>query len=216
MTEGTRGRPQLNRSCGGLEVRLRSGSCPMGGPPTRLLTCRGTRSALGAWMPQRGCPSTAPSTGCARSTATNAGATNCVPKRAITVARPCTPTLRTIQGCSSDCETKHGGRDGHEYESCSLHLTYFSIGPQKVTGHPPFTPRWIVLGPSPPLETSEGSRKASLRPARDKRARFSVSGSDEGWLMHDPPAVAGSLTPFDARRYCRAATGTSPFRAWDL
>ena len=71
-------------------------------PPTRLLTCRGTRSTLGPPMPRRGCPSTAPSTGCARSTATNPGTTNCAPKPSITAARPCTPTLRTIQGCSDD------------------------------------------------------------------------------------------------------------------
>jgi hypothetical protein len=67
-------------------------------PPTRLLTCRGTRSTLGPSMPRRGCPSTAPSTGCARSTATNPGTTNCAPKPSIMVALPCTPTLRRIQG----------------------------------------------------------------------------------------------------------------------
>ena len=43
-----------------------------------------------------------PSTGYARSTATNRGTTNCAPKPSITVALPCTPTLRTIQGCSRD------------------------------------------------------------------------------------------------------------------
>ena len=57
-------------------------------PPTRLLTCRGTRSTSGPPMPRRGCPSTAPSTGCARSTATNPGTTNCAPKPSITVALP--------------------------------------------------------------------------------------------------------------------------------
>jgi hypothetical protein len=76
---------------------------PGGWPPRRrLLTCRGTRSTLGTSMPRRGCPSTAPSTGCARSTATSPGTTNCASRRSITVALPCTPTLRTIQGCSSD------------------------------------------------------------------------------------------------------------------
>ena len=49
-------------------------------PPTRRLTCRGTRSTSGPPMPRRGCPSTAPGTGCARSTATNPGTTNCAPK----------------------------------------------------------------------------------------------------------------------------------------
>ncbi len=71
-------------------------------PPRRLLTCRGTRSTLGTPMPRRGCPSTAPSTGCARSTATNPGTTSCVPRPASTGALPCTPILRTIQGCSAD------------------------------------------------------------------------------------------------------------------
>ena len=67
----------------------------------------GTRSTLGPSMPRRGCPNTAPSTGYARSTATNPGTTNCAPKPSITVARPCTPTLRTIQGCSSDQHARH-------------------------------------------------------------------------------------------------------------
>jgi hypothetical protein len=44
--------------------------------------------------------------GCARSTATNLGTTNCAPKPSITVARPCTPTLRTIPGCSSDQDAR--------------------------------------------------------------------------------------------------------------
>ena len=70
-------------------------------PPTRLLTCPGTRSTLAPRMPQLGCPSTAPSSGYARSTATNPGTTNCAPKPSTTVARRCTPTRRTIQGCSS-------------------------------------------------------------------------------------------------------------------
>ena len=97
------GVPGATTPAGGPEVRLRRGSCPMGGHPrTRLLTCRGTRSTSGAPMPQRGCPSTAPSTGYARSTATNPGTTNCAPKPSITGALPCTPTLRTIQGRSSE------------------------------------------------------------------------------------------------------------------
>src|SRR5829696_4472426 len=71
-------------------------------PPTHLLTCRGTRSTLSSSTPRRGCPSTAPSTGYARSTATNPGTTNCAPKPSIAAARPCTPTPRTIQGCKGD------------------------------------------------------------------------------------------------------------------
>jgi hypothetical protein len=77
-------------------------------PPARLLTCRGTRSTSGTPMPRRGCPSTAPSTGCARSTVTNPGTSNCAPKPAITVALPCTPTLGAIQGCSRDQHARHG------------------------------------------------------------------------------------------------------------
>src|SRR5262245_15514851 len=79
------------------------GKPPGGWPrPTGLLTCRGTRSTSGTPMPRRGCPSTAPSTGCARSTATNPGTTNCVPKPAITAALPCTPTPPRTRGCGSD------------------------------------------------------------------------------------------------------------------
>src|SRR5918994_3285213 len=75
-------------------------------PPTHLLTCRGMRSTLGPSMRRLGCPSTGESTGCARSTATNPGTTNCAWKPSITVARPCTPTLRTTQGCSSDQQAR--------------------------------------------------------------------------------------------------------------
>ena len=67
-------------------------------PPRRPLTCRGTRSTSGLPLPRRGCPNTAPSTGCARSTATNPGTTNCAPKPSLRVVLPCTPTRRTIQG----------------------------------------------------------------------------------------------------------------------
>ena len=55
------------------------------------------RSDATAWLSEHGA-----GTGCARSTATNAGTTNCAPKPSITVARPCTPTRRTIRGRSSD------------------------------------------------------------------------------------------------------------------
>jgi hypothetical protein len=71
-------------------------------PPPGLLTCPGTPSTSGPSMPRRGCRSTAPRTGSARSTAANPGTTNCGPKRSVTAARPCTPTRRTIQGCSGD------------------------------------------------------------------------------------------------------------------
>jgi hypothetical protein len=81
---------------------------PDGWPPlTRLLTCRGTRSISGPLLPLRGCPSTAPSTGCARSTKTNPGTTNCAPKPSLTAALACTRTLLTTQGCSSDQLARH-------------------------------------------------------------------------------------------------------------
>src|SRR5215207_4193488 len=79
-------------------------------PPTRLLTCQGTRSTSGPPMPPRGCPRTAPSTGYARSTATNPGTTNCARRPSITAALPSTPTLRTIQGCSSDARASTKNR----------------------------------------------------------------------------------------------------------
>ena len=79
---------------------------PDGWPPRRrLLTCRGTRSTSGPPMPRRGCPRTAPRTGCARSTATNPGTSNCAPKPSIRAARPCMPTPPRTRGCSSD---QHG------------------------------------------------------------------------------------------------------------
>jgi hypothetical protein len=70
--------------------------------PTRRLTFRGTRSTSAPPMPRRGSRDTEPTTGCARSTATKPGTTNYVRKPSITVARPCTPTPRTIRGCSSE------------------------------------------------------------------------------------------------------------------
>ena len=71
-------------------------------PPTRPLTCLGTRSTSGPPTPRRGWPNTAPRTGSARSTATSPGITNCAPTPPSTAALPCTPTRRTIQGCSND------------------------------------------------------------------------------------------------------------------
>ena len=77
-------------------------------PPTRLLTSRGTRSTSGPPEPRRGCPRTAPRTGCAGSTATSPGTTNCARRPSLTAALPCTPTRPTIQGCSS--EERRSGR----------------------------------------------------------------------------------------------------------
>src|SRR4051794_22261588 len=73
-------------------------------PPTRLRTCRATRSTSGPPMPRRGCPRTAPRTGCAGSTATSHGTTSCARRRPRTAARRCTPIRRTIHGCSDDHE----------------------------------------------------------------------------------------------------------------
>jgi hypothetical protein len=55
-----------------------------------------------AWLSEHGA-----NYGCARSTATNPGTTNCASKPSITVALPCTPTLRTIQGCRSTSTLGH-------------------------------------------------------------------------------------------------------------
>ena len=78
---------------GGLEVRLRSGSRPLGGHPQHVCSRVGGRGRPRARpTPRRGCPSTAPRTGCARSTATSPGTTSCAPKPSSTVALPCTPT----------------------------------------------------------------------------------------------------------------------------
>src|SRR5215217_1776205 len=99
VPRSTRNNSCVRRSRSTAQKRKLPGGWP---PRTRPRTWRGMRSTSGTPMPRRGCPSTAPSTGCARSTATNPGTTNCAPKRSIRAARPCTPTLRTIQGCSSD------------------------------------------------------------------------------------------------------------------
>ena len=81
---------------------------PDGSPQlTRLLMCQGMRSTSGSSMPRSGCPNTAQSTGYARSIATSPGTTNCAPKPPMTVALPCTPTLPTIQECSSDQHDRH-------------------------------------------------------------------------------------------------------------
>ena len=101
---GTRNSYSVRRSRSTAQERKLPDGWP---PPTRLRTCRGTRSTLGPPMRRRGCPSTAPSTGCARSTATSPGTTNCAPKPSLMVVLPCTPTLRTIQGRSSDQQARH-------------------------------------------------------------------------------------------------------------
>ena len=76
---------------------------PDGWPPRRRLhTCREKRSTSDRLMPRRGCLNMAPSMGCARSTATNPGTTNCAPKPSITAAHLCMPTPPRIQGCISN------------------------------------------------------------------------------------------------------------------
>ena len=57
-------------------------------PPTRPRTCRGTRSTSGPPTPRRGCPSTAPRTGSARSTATSPGTTSCARRPSTTGCPP--------------------------------------------------------------------------------------------------------------------------------
>ena len=50
----------------------------------------------------RGCPRTAPRTGCAGSTATSRGTTSCARRPSRTGALPCTPTPRRIRGCVTE------------------------------------------------------------------------------------------------------------------
>ncbi len=68
----------------------------------RLLTCRVTRSTSARPRPRRGCPSTVPRPGCARSTATSPGTSSCVPMRSTTVARRCTRIRPRTRGCSRE------------------------------------------------------------------------------------------------------------------
>ena len=73
---------------------------------------------IGPTTPRRGCRSTAPSTGCARSTATNPGTTNCGPEPSITGARRCTPTRHTTRGCSSDSPVPSGRPPNPDEPAC--------------------------------------------------------------------------------------------------
>ena len=102
------GVPGATAARGDLEVRLRTGSRPLGGHAQDVGARVGGRGRPRARpTPRRGCPSTAPSTACARSTATSPGTTNCAPKPSGTGARRCTPTRRTIRGCSREQHTHH-------------------------------------------------------------------------------------------------------------
>ncbi len=103
---GRRGTP-LRR--GGVEVRLARGSRPLGCDSRDVGARVGRRGRPRAGTrPRTGCRNTAPRTGCAASTATNRGTTNCGPRPRSTVARPCTPTRRTTRACSdrSRCTTR--------------------------------------------------------------------------------------------------------------
>ena len=57
VPRSTRNNSSVRRSRSTARKRKRPDGWP---PPTRLLTCRGTRSTSGPPMPRRGCPSTAP------------------------------------------------------------------------------------------------------------------------------------------------------------
>ena len=85
-----------------LEIRLRGGSCPLGGHPHHArsrVRRRGRHGGLvaAAWLSEHGAEY-----GLCQIYGNEPGTTNCAPKPSIMAARPCTPTLRTIQGCSSD------------------------------------------------------------------------------------------------------------------
>lgn len=77
---------------------------------------------IGPLMPRPGCSNMASSTGCARSTATNLGTTNCVQQRSITAARLCTPTRRTIPGCSDE-EARRRMKDERRKPEC-IHSSF--------------------------------------------------------------------------------------------
>ena len=83
VPRSTRSNSSVRRSRSTAQKRKPPDGWP---PPERLLTCRGTRSTSGPPVPRRGCPSTAPRTGCARSTATSPGTTNCARRPSLTVA----------------------------------------------------------------------------------------------------------------------------------
>ncbi len=83
----------------GRAVRLGEGGRPLGGHSRHLSAReRATRSTSDAPTPPPGCPGTAPSTGCARSTTTNPGTTNCARAQPSTAVRSGTPTRRTTRG----------------------------------------------------------------------------------------------------------------------
>jgi len=100
----------------GVHLRTRSSSSVRRSPSTdpkrklhvgsalrpRRLTCRGTRSTLGPSVRRPGCPSTAPTTGCARSTATSHGTSSCDRKEPSAAVHACMSTRRTIRGCIGD------------------------------------------------------------------------------------------------------------------
>ena len=104
---------------GGLEVRLGAGSCPMGRHPRhvcsrvggrgrhRALRCHGV--AVRARRRVRAVPDLRQR---------SPGTTNCAPTPSITVARPCTPTRRTIRGCSSDSAEEKPTAAGRPCHRC--------------------------------------------------------------------------------------------------
>ena len=98
----------------GLGVRLGGGGRPMGSHSEDVssrVRRRGRRRETP--LPRCGCPSAAPGTGCARSTATSRGTSSCAPRPSSGAALGCTSTLRTTRGCSHDRRGPphlHGGR----------------------------------------------------------------------------------------------------------
>ena len=100
---GVRRRTRSNSSVRRSRSTAQSRRPPAGWPPRHVRSRVGGRGRHRA-LRCRGVAvrSTAPRTGCARSTATSPGTTSCAPRPSITAALPCTPTRRTIQGCSSD------------------------------------------------------------------------------------------------------------------
>ena len=88
---------------GRRRVRIRGGGRPVGVHCGAICSRGGGRGRHRARRRRgRGCPSTAPRSGCAGSTATSPGTSSCAPKRSTTAARPCTPTLHRTRGRKGD------------------------------------------------------------------------------------------------------------------
>ena len=146
---------------------------------------------IGPPMPRRGCPGTAPSTGCARSTATNPGTTNCAPTA---VDHGCPRQVRRPHARSEDAavtSTSSSLSSRGSYSSISSSRRWHarvavhaeaSQHPQRTRAGP--LRNRIQLGPRPELPCGRDEGQP-IHPCRDRdpcphlpgRARRSGLGS---------------------------------------